>query len=68
MSRREYLDYLQDILRSATETQDFIRQMDYEAFAGDAKTRNAVVRSLEVLGEAAKNVPDNIRSRSPGRG
>jgi uncharacterized protein with HEPN domain len=32
--------------------------MDYRDFAGDKKTVNAVVRSLEIMGEAAKKVPD----------
>jgi len=39
--------------------------MDYEEFAGDKKTVNAVVRSLEIMGEAAKRVPEAIRQRYP---
>ena len=41
------------------------RVMSFEAFARDKKTRNAVVRSLEVLGEAAKRIPDSIQARAP---
>jgi len=39
--------------------------MDYEEFAGDKKTVNAVVRSLEIMGEAAKRVPEAIRQQYP---
>ena len=34
-------------------------------FARDRKTINAVVRSLEVLGEAAKRIPDDLRALAP---
>jgi uncharacterized protein with HEPN domain len=37
--------------------------MDSEAFAADRKTVNAVVRSLEIMGEAAKRMPDEVRRR-----
>jgi uncharacterized protein with HEPN domain len=35
--------------------------MDYDSFERDSKTRDAVVRNLEVIGEAAKNIPEDIR-------
>ena len=41
---------------------DFIEE---RAFQGDRKTINAVVGSLEVLGEAAKNIPEAIRQKYP---
>jgi uncharacterized protein with HEPN domain len=39
--------------------------MTYEAFAADKKTVNAVIRSLEVLGEATKHVPASFRNKHP---
>ena len=39
--------------------------MDYEGFCSDEKTFDAVVRNLEIIGEAAKHVPDDIRARIP---
>lgn len=62
---REITDYLQDILVSIADVEEFIRDMDYETFAGDKKTINAVIRSLEVLGEATKRVPAAIRQEHP---
>jgi len=38
----------------------------HERFLADRKTVNAVVRSLEVLGEAAKNVPEEVQAEFPG--
>ncbi|GIV16049.1 MAG: hypothetical protein KatS3mg022_1484 [Armatimonadota bacterium] len=39
--------------------------MTYEQFAVDKKTLNAVLRSIEVIGEAVKHVPEEIRQRYP---
>jgi uncharacterized protein with HEPN domain len=39
--------------------------MSYQQFVDDKKTFNAVVRTVEVIGEAAKNVPPTIRARYP---
>ena len=63
--RRDYRDYLQDILTAIEETDEFTKGMSYEAFTQDRKTINAVVRSLEVLGEAAKRIPDDWRIKAP---
>ena len=62
---RDYGDYLNDILDAIDETAEFTEGMSYEAFAQDRKTINAVVRSLEVLGEAAKRIPDELRVQAP---
>jgi uncharacterized protein with HEPN domain len=64
--KRTLLDYLEDMRASALEVLEFTKGMTYEAFARDRKTVNAVLRSLEVLGEAAKKVPQEVRARYPG--
>lgn len=64
MSRNIAL-YIKDILQNMRDAEEFIRGLSYEEFAGDKKTFNAVVRSIEVIGEAAKHVPEGVRSKYP---
>ncbi len=40
--------------------------MDFTEFLNDRKTRKAVVKNIEIIGEAAKNVPDEIKASYPG--
>ena len=57
--------YIKDILQNMRDAQEFIQGLSYDRFASDKKTLNAVVRSVEVIGEAAKKVPDEIRTKYP---
>ena len=59
-------DALQDILEAASKAQEFLRDMDQEAFAKDEKTVFAVIRALEIVGEAARRVPVDFRNQNPG--
>ena len=59
MSRADTLrvaDYLQHILEAISNIQDYTAGMDLAAFMADRKTRDAVIRNLEVIGEACNNV------------
>jgi uncharacterized protein with HEPN domain len=62
---RDYKVYLDDILQAITRIQEYTAGLSPTAFAGDAKTFDAVVRNLELIGEAAKAVPEVIRSEHP---
>lgn len=53
--------YLRDILDAMTAIESFVEQMDFEQFKQDDKTSSAVIRKFEIIGEAAKQIPDNIR-------
>jgi len=65
MKERDYRDYIQDIIESIKEVDSFIMGMDFEDFANDKKTINAVIRSIEVIGEATKQIPKSIRIKYP---
>lgn len=63
--KRDYRDYIQDILDSIDDIEKFIGKHSFDKFAKDKKTFNAVIRSIEVIGEAAKNIPKNQRDKHP---
>jgi len=62
---REYEDYLADILDAADKIASFIKGMTESQFLADDKTQFAVVRGLEIIGEAAKKIPDTARAKYP---
>lgn len=52
-------DYLQHILQAIGNIETYTTGMDLEAFVADGKTCDAVIRNLEVIGEACNNVTKN---------
>ncbi len=65
IKEREFEDYLRDILDSMEKAQHFVENLSYKQFAVDDKTIFAVVRALEIIGEATKKIPDDIRKSNP---
>jgi uncharacterized protein with HEPN domain len=57
--------YLKDILNAVESIETFMAGMDFEAFRTDDKTASAVIRKLEVIGEAVKQLPEEVRQRYP---
>jgi uncharacterized protein with HEPN domain len=62
---RDYTLYAKDILAAMDSIESFIEGMDLQAFQADDKTVSAVVRKFEIIGEAAKGVPEEIRQGYP---
>jgi uncharacterized protein with HEPN domain len=62
---RDYKLYLSDMLEALERIQEYTRNMTYRDFARSNITIDAVVRNLEVIGEAARKLPPDIKSRSP---
>lgn len=55
------LDYVDDICEAIEKIEQYTDGMNYEEFVGNERTVDAVLRNFEVLGEAAKNVPERTR-------
>jgi len=55
--------YIKDIIEYMERAEDHIKGLEFEQFLGDNKTCDAVVRCVEIIGEATKNVPNEIRDK-----
>ncbi len=62
---RIYIDYLRDMFENANRAILFTEGMDFETFRKDEKTVYAVIRAVEIIGEATRNIPDDIRVKYP---
>src|SRR4030066_896280 len=61
MRVEEYLDCIDKINR-------YTAGMDFDVFRADGKTIDAVIRNLEIIGEAASHIPEEIQARYPDLG
>ena len=61
--KRTFLHHLSDISDSISKIKSFIQGIKYEQFIDDDKTQYAVIRALEIIGEATKQIPDEVRSQ-----
>jgi uncharacterized protein with HEPN domain len=62
---RDWRLYAEDIIEACGKIRRFIQGMTPEAFVADERTRDAVLRNIEIIGEAAKNIPDDVVARAP---
>jgi uncharacterized protein with HEPN domain len=65
MMTRSVLDYFKDIQQEINFVILNTQSKDFDAFVNDEVLKRAVVRSLEIIGEAVKNIPFEIRSTFP---
>ena len=61
MSKREPKFLIEDIIESASKILDYTQGLTFEQFTVDEKTKDAVIRNFEIIGEAANRLPDNIK-------
>lgn len=61
---REYILYLEDMLESIYFIAEYIENLNFDSFKRNRKTADAVVRNLEIIGEAAKNIPQTIKEEN----
>lgn len=63
--RREWRFYLEDMLRFAQTARDYTEGLDQSSFVDDRRSYDATLRNLELIGEAARSVPEAIRAELP---
>ena len=61
--RRKSSLYIKDILEAISKIEEFTEGMSFEDFIKDDKTSSAVIRKLEIIGEAVKQLPQEVRGR-----
>ena len=65
MTSRVYTDFLRDVYDALEKCLQFTEGMEFTAFTEDEKTPFAVIRALEVAGEAVKQIPQAVRKKYP---
>lgn len=63
MAIRTHTMYFDDILMAIGRIIEYTEGYDYSAFKNDNKTVDAVIRNFEILGEAVKNIPKDIKNQ-----
>lgn len=62
----EFLDYIEDILDAMDKAEILLHDATFDQFADDFRINFAVVRTLEIIGEATKRLPLSLREEYPG--
>lgn len=57
--------YVEDIMDSITKIEKYIKGISSQDFIKDTKTIDAIIRNLEVIGEASKNIPETVKAKYP---
>ncbi len=65
MSKRDFKLFLSDILESIKRIEEYTSGLTFEDFENNTIVSDAVVRNLEIIGEAAKNIPSEIAQGYP---
>jgi len=60
---REYKSYINDILNAIRKIEKYTKELSFDEFTNDELIQDAVIRNLEIIGEAVKNIPKNIRNK-----
>ena len=63
MSKREWKLFIEDIVESIRLIKNYVENMGFDDFKNDRKTIDAVVRNFEIIGEASRFIPDEIKGK-----
>lgn len=63
--KRDINLFLHDSLNSIKQIKIYVKSMNFKEYVGDKKTQDAVIRNLEIIGEAIKNIPVSFKNLYP---
>jgi uncharacterized protein with HEPN domain len=62
---RDYKAFIDDIIEAIQRIEQYTNNLDIEAFSESQLHQDAVIRNLEIIGEAVKRLPANLRNKFP---
>ncbi len=65
MKRKTHRLFVEDILESMDKIERYTKDLTYEGFVKDEMVVDAVIRNIEIIGEAARNIPEDVREEYP---
>ena len=63
--KRDYRLYIDDLIEAVEKIENYVEGLSLDEFGQDSKTIDAVIRNFEIIGEAAKHVPQKVRGKYP---
>lgn len=63
MSKRDYRLFLSDISDSSKKIKEYVGNKSFEEFTSNPMLIDALIRNLEIIGEAVKNIPDSVKAK-----
>jgi uncharacterized protein with HEPN domain len=65
MKRRDYKLFVEDALEAMNKIERYVKGLTYETFVKNEMAVDAVIRNLEIIGEASSNIPEDVREKYP---
>ncbi|MBM3289789.1 MAG: DUF86 domain-containing protein [Candidatus Hydrogenedentes bacterium] len=62
---RDWTFFADDIVEACQSILSYSSGLTYEAFLADKKSRDAIIRNIEIIGEAIKRLPETVRQQAP---
>ncbi len=63
MKHKQYTVYVQDIIQSLEKIERYIEGHTFDSFVKNDMVIDAVLRNLEIIGEASRNIPDEVKEQ-----